>query len=225
MSNEEPVEGRCNATARDGGYCALVAGHGTDHVGEGRCKFHGGASSGAPKGNVNAQKHAIYTQRSNYYNNLPAEQKAWVDELVNSMMEDAERWGLFTRDNFYKFKMVREIAIDMHKKRRGNDYIAEEGIVQENVVTDENGDPLMRDGELVTETDENPVNLAYDRLDRTTTRKLKELGFLDDPESKKAEAGKTLAEQLAEMRQEMDPDDEENTSTPDSEDTDTDDDQ
>jgi len=198
MSNDEPVEGRCNAQTRDGGYCSLVAGHGTDHTGDGRCKFHGGAG-GAPKGNQNAKKHGIYSQRSNYYNDLPAEQKAWVDSLVQSMMDDAP----FDEDNFQKFQMVREIAIDMHKKRHANDYIAEEGIIQENMVRDEDGNPVTdKNGELVTEAEENPVNMAYDRLDRTMTRKMKELGILDDPDSAQAEADKSIAEQLAALREE-----------------------
>lgn len=34
----------CGATNRDGGPCGLPAGWGTEHVGEGRCKLHGGAS-------------------------------------------------------------------------------------------------------------------------------------------------------------------------------------
>lgn len=51
---------RCGATNRTGGQCQLVAGFGTDHVGEGRCKFHGGLSPGAPRGNRNAETHGIY---------------------------------------------------------------------------------------------------------------------------------------------------------------------
>ena len=34
----------CGATARSGDPCQQPAGFGTDHVGQGRCKFHGGAS-------------------------------------------------------------------------------------------------------------------------------------------------------------------------------------
>lgn len=34
----------CDATARDNTPCGLPAGWGTNHVGEGRCKLHGGAS-------------------------------------------------------------------------------------------------------------------------------------------------------------------------------------
>jgi hypothetical protein len=33
---------RCGAKTRAGGRCKNAAGFGTDHVGAGRCKFHGG---------------------------------------------------------------------------------------------------------------------------------------------------------------------------------------
>jgi hypothetical protein len=44
----------CGATKRDGSgdECQMPAGWGTDHVGEGRCKHHGG-SGGAPDGEAN----------------------------------------------------------------------------------------------------------------------------------------------------------------------------
>jgi len=51
----EPTE-TCNAVNRSGGYCSLQAGFGTDHVGTGRCKFHGGASPGGPI------KHGLYSK-------------------------------------------------------------------------------------------------------------------------------------------------------------------
>lgn len=38
----------CGAKTRGGYPCKLRAGHGTNHLGTGRCKFHGGASSGGP---------------------------------------------------------------------------------------------------------------------------------------------------------------------------------
>lgn len=34
----------CGANKTQGGKCRQPAGHGTDHVGSGRCKFHGGAT-------------------------------------------------------------------------------------------------------------------------------------------------------------------------------------
>lgn len=42
------VAAKCGAKTRSGGRCRLVAGWGTDHVGEGRCKLHGGASLKGP---------------------------------------------------------------------------------------------------------------------------------------------------------------------------------
>lgn len=39
-----PADEHCNARNRSGSHCELPAGWGTDHVGEGRCKLHGGAS-------------------------------------------------------------------------------------------------------------------------------------------------------------------------------------
>ena len=44
---------RCPGTNRDGERCGHPKGWGTDHVGEGYCKHHGGASDGAPPGEEN----------------------------------------------------------------------------------------------------------------------------------------------------------------------------
>lgn len=55
MQKEKQVyDDKCGATTRAGTPCQQKAGWGTDHVGEGRCKLHGGASTGAPKRNTNA---------------------------------------------------------------------------------------------------------------------------------------------------------------------------
>ena len=53
---------KCGAKTKAGSKCQYQAGQGTDHLGTGRCRLHGGASKGAPKGNKNAQKHGIYSK-------------------------------------------------------------------------------------------------------------------------------------------------------------------
>lgn len=53
---------KCGAKTSSGGKCQYGAGHGTDHPGTGKCRLHGGASKGAPKGNKNALKHGIYSK-------------------------------------------------------------------------------------------------------------------------------------------------------------------
>lgn len=61
---------RCGAEKRQGsGTCTQLAGWGTDHVGSGRCKLHGGKSTGpqSPDGkervSVNAIKHGGYIDK------------------------------------------------------------------------------------------------------------------------------------------------------------------
>ena len=46
---------RCGALTRKGSPCQ------SSSMENGRCRMHGGASTGAPKGNVNALKHGHYS--------------------------------------------------------------------------------------------------------------------------------------------------------------------
>ena len=39
---------KCGSKTRSGGKCKQRAGWGTDHIGDGKCKLHGGKSPGAP---------------------------------------------------------------------------------------------------------------------------------------------------------------------------------
>jgi uncharacterized protein YjcR len=56
----------CGARTRAGTPCKRPAGWGTDHVGDGRCKLHGGKSTGAPpekmQNNQNAKKHGFFSK-------------------------------------------------------------------------------------------------------------------------------------------------------------------
>ena len=53
---------KCGAKTKKGDKCQHQAGPGTDHLGTSKCRLHGGASKGAPKGNKYAQKHGIYSK-------------------------------------------------------------------------------------------------------------------------------------------------------------------
>lgn len=74
----------CGAKTRAGTPCKQKAGWGTNHVGTGKCKLHGGKSTGpkdkkkqskSQKKNNNAEKHGLFTKY------LPDE----TMEIVNSM--------------------------------------------------------------------------------------------------------------------------------------------
>lgn len=201
MPNKEKDDYYCSAEVRpantpdewdqEKGYCANKAGFRTDHLGEGRCYLHGGLSTS--EGNNYAEKHGLYADRQNYYENRDAHEQAWIDSIVESVLDDAP----FGPEAKYKLEMVRNVAIDMHKMKDANDYIDEKGVVDRDktVGYTDDGKPIKMD-------EENVLNIAYDRLDRATTRKLEKLGVLDDPESQKAEAQKNLANELSELRKE-----------------------
>lgn len=200
MPSKEPRDDRCGAEVRnnipeewDTAYCEQPLGFRTDHAGEGRCYLHGGASVTANKGNNHAEKHGLYMQRQNYYKHRTDAEKAWIDAVVESLLDDAP-FG----DNppFAKLQMVRNIAIDMHKLQRANDYIDEKGIVDRDKTVG-----YTDDGKPIKVDEENVLNVSYDRLNRTMTRQLKELGILDDPDSQQAEAQKSIASELSALRQ------------------------
>jgi len=206
MPNKDPDdEWYCNAHIRehrvpddwdqDEGFCANKAGFRTDHTGEGRCFLHGGASSTPNKGNNHAETHGLYSDRQNYYKHRSTDEQQWIDAVVASLLDDAP----FDADNMAKLQMVRNIAIDMHKQQRANDYIDEVGVVNKDKTVG-----YTDDGRPIKEDVENVLNVAYDRLNRTMTRQMKELGILDDPESQNAEAKQNIANELSELRKERD---------------------
>jgi hypothetical protein len=58
--NAMMASARCGARTRAGGSCRAPATHGKS-----RCRMHGGApGSGAPKGNRNARRHGLFTQKA-----------------------------------------------------------------------------------------------------------------------------------------------------------------
>lgn len=72
----------CGAKTRAGTPCMKTAGWGTSHLGTGKCKLHGGSSTGPRdpsklKGNKNALKHGLYSKY------LPKETMELVDEIDN----------------------------------------------------------------------------------------------------------------------------------------------
>jgi len=62
---------RCEARTRSGGLCQAPA------MPNGRCRMHGGASPGAPKGNRNAWKHGYWS----------AEAIAWRRQVAGLLRE------------------------------------------------------------------------------------------------------------------------------------------
>lgn len=211
MPNLEKTEDKCNARVRNypddwptddndepkEGYCANHAGFRTSHVGDGKCYLHGGASVETNKGNTYNESHGIYTNRQPYYDNHGDKEQNWIDAVVESLLDDMP--GGQSDPSIAKLEMIRNIAIDMHKERRANEYIDEVGVVHKDKTVG-----YTEDGRPMKEDVENPLNISYDRLSRNITRNMEKLGILDNPESQKADAQKNIANELSKLRNDRD---------------------
>lgn len=100
----------CGATNNRGEPCKLPAGWGTPGSQKGRCRYHGGSSTGpkntkhleendhaegnsggsAPKGNANAEIHGGFSDWKKAYKRLDKDAKAYVDHLREEMRETAK---------------------------------------------------------------------------------------------------------------------------------------
>lgn len=69
MSEQPHASNKCGAKTRAGTPCKNSA------MANGRCRMHGGKSTGAPKGNQNSKKHGFYSKH------LPEE----AQEIINDM--------------------------------------------------------------------------------------------------------------------------------------------
>lgn len=188
MSKEMPVTNRCNAITQDGGYCMKEPS--VDAEGDvinGRCYLHGGHPElGKESVEDAADARAIRTDRSEYYKSLSPDEQIWVDETIQSFVDDAP----FNNSALGKMEILRNIVVDLHKIRTANNYIHQEGIT-------ETKKEVSEDGEVVETEQENIMNLTISRLEKDTTRRLKELNVLQSPDNDQAEATQSLAEVLS----------------------------
>jgi hypothetical protein len=100
----------CGATNNRGEPCKLPAGWGTPGSGGGRCKFHGGLSTGAkdtshleendfaegnagggaPEGNTNSRIHGGFSDWRKAYERFDDDMKAYVERRVTDLVERVE---------------------------------------------------------------------------------------------------------------------------------------
>lgn len=121
----------CGAKTRSGSPCQQVAGWGTDHVGTGRCKLHGGASTGRPiihgkysvtykqtlmdkaeqfeqfRGDLTAELDLLRVMLQEFLNKLSAGARvgaaeiAVVRDMVEAIARTEERWVKIRKDTAF----------------------------------------------------------------------------------------------------------------------------
>lgn len=189
MVSEEPTEGRCNAGAGENseGYCE--AWPVTDDDGEpinGRCRMHGGKGSGAPEGNGNAITHGATADPTNLFENLDDDEREWVDAHVQAFLDakpDADETAV---------ERLEVLATRMLMERRGLGQLLSEGLSRSKVVG-------MTDyGEPVRDEEAHYLNRVVNDHNQTIRMNLKDWGFLNDPDSQKADSMRSIADILSE---------------------------
>lgn len=175
-----------NQTTDHLGFCERYP---VKSTGKDVCPVHGGLSTGAPEGNTNRLTHGLRAKRSNYYENeMSEEEKIMVEDFVDDWLSMSD----YDRDNSAVLNEFYRIAVDQIRLWNAQDEFSK------GIVYDQYEDTGPEGDEIFTEQ-ENPANLPYDRLDRTTFKKLKDLGVLDDPDSQQAEATESLAAKFADI--------------------------
>ena len=122
----------CGRTKRDGSGdpCTRPAGWGTDHPGEGACKFHGG-NAGAPEGNQNGTTHCLNADPKKYFEDLPEDQQEYIRDVAGAI-EDRLRENQRSLDMLDRAIALR-IAIEFHIVGKATDYVENEsGLIQSN---------------------------------------------------------------------------------------------
>jgi len=147
------------------------------------CYHHGGASTGAPEGNGNSEKHGLTADRDKWFERHRDDVSGTVRALTESYVEDAP----FGWESTGKVDFLVELVIDQVRLQEANEWLRDEFLKEETVAVSDDGRPIKK---LV----ENPAHMPRSRIKRDNIRGLKELGVLDDPDSQKANAQQEQAE-------------------------------
>lgn len=227
VPKKDPDDENCNGKRKEkqddeyvfAGYCASWPGRGTDHVGEGRCKNHGGNNGdnappapegndyakdndgGAPENNQNSMKTGLHSDPVGLFKWLEEHEPkaaAWILQKVIAFSIDTP-FDVFT-DSVESLEEFENSDTGLTAKGDEllqtcvRDYArwrAAKRQLEEGIITKQ-----TRQGESgrYEVMDSNPVNLDLDRMDRTVTKVRKDLGVSDDPESQRADAEHRMAD-------------------------------
>lgn len=89
-ADSSPNPDICGATTNDGTPCQRAAGWGTDHVGDGRCKTHGGSGGRPPKhGRYAAKRSESLQEKIQEYRDDPEPAEMWEElALLRAVLQE-----------------------------------------------------------------------------------------------------------------------------------------
>jgi len=181
MSDEEEVCGASLST-KDG-TCDR-----TPTQPDGRCKYHTTDEEKSPDWDGRPEKHGFYANRGGYYESLPEKDQEWIDIVTNDLIEKS----YFEKDDPLPTEKLRQVAVDLHQRRRADEYIAQKGLTQEKDIG------FHEEYGMVTQEEENTLMITKDRLSRESRMTIKEFGVMEDEGGSGDEATESLIESLSE---------------------------
>jgi hypothetical protein len=173
------------------GYCKSTPGRGTDHVGEGRCKHHGGNAGGSREGagasedNTNAVTHGAYADELSFYQNeLDEPLQNLADKIFADYMSEYEDRhgseppkGLEIELERLSISHVKDIVLDRWASQRPDSLDSGNPLVDRETERDFNPE----DGAVVVEKYKESVVIQAQRKLSTDRRQwLKDLDLLPD---------------------------------------------
>lgn len=153
---------------------------------DGRCGYHSETTEGNMSGWERTYKHGIYKNRGGYYESLPERDQKFIDAIADDLIDKS----YFTRDDPAAVEKLRQIAVDIHQKRRADEQVAD-GLTQ----TKEVG--YHEDYGIIEQEEEHTLMITKDRLSREARMTLKDFGVLDREHNKTKEAAESFIESLS----------------------------
>lgn len=154
---------------------------------DGKCGFH----TDSPESDINGLEeddfeHGLFA--SDYYETLTEGDKNFINAVADDLLEKS----YYDETDTAMVEKCRQIAVDLHQKRRADGYIGRKGMTQENTVG------VHEQYGEITETEENTLFITKDRLSRESRLSMKDLGILDEDGEVSEGSSKSAIEQLSE---------------------------
>lgn len=183
------------------GYCGSVAGKETDHLGEGRCKFHGGNNSGengqgGTEDNTNAVTHGAYADENSYYQNVLGDaMREFVDDVFEDYLERYKELhgdpplGIEAELFRVSVSHAKDIGLDQWADEKPEELESSHPLVDKET-TKKSLTNRYGETEIIAQRRyrKSVVQRAQMELSRDRRMWLKDLGLLEDPESQKADS-------------------------------------
>jgi hypothetical protein len=153
---------------------------------DGKCGYHTDLETDMDRDWKPNYEHGLYMDRSGYYESMPEADQRWIDAVADELVSKS----YYDKSDISVLEKCRQVAIDLHQRRRADEYIGPN-------MTEEKTVGYHEDYGEITTTEENTLFITKDRLSRESRMTMKDLGIFDQEKEETQEA-KSLLSEIAE---------------------------